>query len=248
MSRKIKRKKKGGVNKLRVTLVVLLLIIIPASIVFIKNRRVRKTNFYLKEIQIRGLKRLTEKELLSEIDIERGEVVTEDDIHIIEKKLMKNKWVKNVYGRRYHFGKLIFYVDEKKPIAMLMNNPPAILCADGSVIPYSNEKGAFRAIKVHINTNKKQVARYLTGRLLRLKKALNTDSLEVYFTKNRRTIVKINGMNIIVAEILPSFFGEIFTRNRKEFYKVFDEMKKAGYRICDARFRNQIIFEKGGAL
>lgn len=34
----------------------------------------------------------------------------------------------------------------------------------------------------------------------------------------------------------------------KALYKIFNEMKRKGYSICDMRFRNQIIFEKGGAL
>ena len=35
---------------------------------------------------------------------------------------------------------------------------------------------------------------------------------------------------------------------RSELYRIIEEMKKEGYSFCDVRFKNQIIFEKGGAL
>lgn len=75
--------------------------------------------FEIKEISIRGLKELTEQDILTQASLTPRQNLLSVNIEALEKRISSNPWVKNIYVGRELPDRLILEVKERNPVAMV---------------------------------------------------------------------------------------------------------------------------------
>ena len=234
MSKRNRRKKK---SKKRKTLFLLVIIILVSCFILFRKSKSAKEGFYVNKILIEGMEHLTEEEILSCSGVKKDGIIKRTEKNHIIKRLKSNIWIENVLLRESLFGTLVIVIKERKPIAVLKNDIPSLLYSDGKVIPYS---GGFSDLPSVYSDVRKDLSSYIT-QIKKIKDAFSSQAITIYIKDKERTFVKVNGFKILIGSNEPLPF-------KNEFYSIFEEMKGKGYTVCDMRFKNQIIFDKGGSL
>ncbi len=75
--------------------------------------------FEIKEISVRGLKELTEKDILTQAAIGPRQNLLAVNIDTLKKRISANPWIKNVFVGRELPNRLILEVQERSPVAIV---------------------------------------------------------------------------------------------------------------------------------
>jgi cell division protein FtsQ len=75
--------------------------------------------FQIKEISVRGLRELTEKDIIASADIKPSQNILAVNTEIVSRRVCANQWVENVYVGRELPGKLVLEVKERIPLALV---------------------------------------------------------------------------------------------------------------------------------
>jgi len=75
--------------------------------------------FEIKEISVRGLKELTEKDVLASAEIKPAQNLLAINIDAVIRRVAANQWVKNVYIGRELPNKLVLEVQERSPLVLV---------------------------------------------------------------------------------------------------------------------------------
>lgn len=75
--------------------------------------------FEIKEISVRGLKELTEKDVLASAEIRPAQNLLAINTDAVIRRVAANQWVKNVYVGRELPNKLVLEVQERNPLALV---------------------------------------------------------------------------------------------------------------------------------
>ena len=75
--------------------------------------------FEIKEISVRGLKELTEKDVLASAEIKPAQNLLAINIDAVIRRVTANQWVKNVYIGRELPNKLVLEVQERSPLVLV---------------------------------------------------------------------------------------------------------------------------------
>jgi cell division protein FtsQ len=75
--------------------------------------------FQIREISVRGLKELTEKDILASADIRPSQNILAVNTQTVVRRVCTNQWVENVYVGRELPGKLVLEVRERTPVALV---------------------------------------------------------------------------------------------------------------------------------
>jgi cell division protein FtsQ len=75
--------------------------------------------FQIREISVRGLKELTEKDILASADINPSQNILAVNTQTVVRRVCANQWVENVYVGRELPGKLVLEVRERTPVALV---------------------------------------------------------------------------------------------------------------------------------
>ena len=104
-----------------ITAMGLLLAIAVLSSLFIYtyNVIISRPYFEIKEISVRGLKELTEKEVLASAEIRPSQNLLSINTDAVICRVAANQWVKNVYIGRELPNKLVLEVQERSPLALV---------------------------------------------------------------------------------------------------------------------------------
>ena len=94
---------------------VLLSVIFIYSYIFLISR----PYFQVKEISVRGLRELTEKDILASADIKSTQNILAVNKNAVIRRVCANQWVENVYVGRELPGKLVLEVKERTPLALV---------------------------------------------------------------------------------------------------------------------------------
>jgi cell division protein FtsQ len=99
----------------------LLLATVALSSLFIYayNVIISRPYFEIKEISVRGLKELTEKEVLASAEIKPAQNLLAINTDAVIRRVTANQWVKNVYVGRELPNKLVLEVQERSPLALV---------------------------------------------------------------------------------------------------------------------------------
>jgi cell division protein FtsQ len=99
----------------------LLLATVALSSLFIYayNVIISRPYFEIKEISVRGLKELTEKEVLASAEIKPAQNLLAINTDAVIRRVAANQWVKNVYVGRELPNKLVLEVQERSPLALV---------------------------------------------------------------------------------------------------------------------------------
>ena len=101
--------------------VILLSAAVLLSIMFIYsyNFLISRPYFQVKEISVRGLKELTQKDILTSADIKSTQNILAVNKDAVIRRVCANQWVENVYVGRELPGKLVLEVKERTPLALV---------------------------------------------------------------------------------------------------------------------------------
>jgi cell division protein FtsQ len=99
----------------------LLLAIAALSSLFIYSYSVliSRPYFEIKEISVRGLKELTEKDVLASAEIKPAQNLLAINTDAVIRRVAANQWVKNVYIGRELPNKLVLEVQERSPLVLV---------------------------------------------------------------------------------------------------------------------------------
>jgi len=87
--------------------------------VYAYNFLISRSYFEIKEISVRGLKELTEKDVLELADIKPAQNLLAINTDAVVRRVTKNQWVKNVYIGRELPNKLVLEIEERNPLALV---------------------------------------------------------------------------------------------------------------------------------
>lgn len=233
----LKRNRRKKKSKKRQTLFLLIVIILVSCFLLFRKNKSAREGFYVHKILIEGTEHLTAEEILSCSGIKKDGIIKNTEKNHIIKRLKSNVWIENVLLRECFFGTLVIVIKEREPIAVLKNDIPSLLCSDGKVIPYSD---VFSDLPSVYSDVRKDLSSHI-AQIKKIKDAFGSRTITIYFRDKERTFVKVNGFKMLIGSNEPLPF-------KNELYCIFEEMKDKGYTVCDMRFKNQIIFDKGGAL
>jgi cell division protein FtsQ len=99
----------------------LLIAIVVLSSLFIYSYSVliSRPYFEIKEISVRGLKELTEKDVLASAEIKPAQNLLAINTDAVIRRVAANQWVKNVYIGRELPNKLVLEVQERSPVVLV---------------------------------------------------------------------------------------------------------------------------------
>jgi len=75
--------------------------------------------FQIREVSVRGLRELTEKDILTSADIKLSQNILAVNTDAVVRRIRANQWVENVYVGRELPGKLVLEVHERTPLALV---------------------------------------------------------------------------------------------------------------------------------
>ena len=133
MSR-INNREKVSLLKYKISIFFISLILIIFITLYIKRNEISSFNykiiqstsekygFILKEINILGLKRITEKSIISNINYLYDRSIFLISLDKIEKNISNNQWIKDMTLKIEYPSTIMINIEEKKPIAILLDN------------------------------------------------------------------------------------------------------------------------------
>jgi cell division protein FtsQ len=75
--------------------------------------------FAVQEVSVRGLKELTEKDILASADIKPSQNILAVNTEAMIRRIRANQWVEDAYVGRELPGKLVLEIHERKPLALV---------------------------------------------------------------------------------------------------------------------------------
>ncbi len=127
--------------------------------------------FEIREISVRGLKELTEKDILKLAEIKPAQNLLAVNTDVVAERISKNPWVKNMYVGREMPDRLVVEVRERHPVAMLKHGAEFYLMDTAGVVfkKYSMDDELDLPIITSAHLQDQNVSRLLSDTLLLLK-------------------------------------------------------------------------------
>lgn len=93
--------------------------ILGSLLIFGYNILISRPYFEIKEISVRGLKQLTEKDILAAAEIKSEQSLLAINTDAVIRRVAANQWVRNVYIGRELPNKLVLEVRERNPLVLV---------------------------------------------------------------------------------------------------------------------------------
>jgi cell division septal protein FtsQ len=222
--------------KKRIILIFLFFAVV-VGVFYIRRYRRSRRGFMVKEIVVDGARYLKGEEIITRSGVEINSFLKKSEKKEAMKRLEEMVWIRSVNLKERTFGQLVIDVVERRPIAIVRRERLHLLCSDGMLIPYCDDFSDLPSVVI----NSSEDLSPFVSRIKKIRDLFTPEPITIYFRENEETVVKIDGFKILLGsnQSIPV---------RAELYRIIEEMRKEGYSFCDVRFKNQIIFEKGGIL
>ncbi len=110
------------------------IILTTSLLVFGWDRVVRSDLFAIRETAVRGCSELTSKDILSLAGIRPNAKLFTINKEAIIQRVKKNPWIKDVFVGREFPGRMVIFVRERKPVALIEKNSELYFLDDGGDI------------------------------------------------------------------------------------------------------------------
>ena len=118
----------------RSTCLLFSIVALSFSFIYIYNCLLSAPYFEIKETSVRGLKELTEKDILTLAQIKPAQNILAVNTGAVTRRVITNPWVKNIYVGRELPNRLVLEVQERTALALLKQTGDFYLVdSDGSV-------------------------------------------------------------------------------------------------------------------
>ena len=241
MSQKIKVNLEAKKNRLRRRLIgalneslgalALLAMAVAASavLIYLYNALLSAPGLELKEISVRGVKELTEKDILELAKIQPRCNLLAVNTDAVARRITANPWVRKIYVGRELPGRLVLDVRERTPIALVKQTGNFYLMdAEGVVFKkLSRTDDADLAILTGVNLGKAPSP--LLAEALKLLEILSADSYASLGTISEIHIDEVFGLSVLTDRGLHLKLGrDNFTGKVRQLDVVLADLEKRG--------------------
>ena len=120
--------------------VLLSVAVLSCAFIYVYTCFLSSPYFEIKETSVRGLKELTEKDVLTLAQVKPAQNLLAVNKSAIEKRILANPWVKNIYIGRELPDRLVLELRERQPVALLKEkNDFYLIDTEGNVFKKVNE-------------------------------------------------------------------------------------------------------------
>lgn len=241
MSRKIKVSLEARKNRLRRRLIgalneslgalglLAVAVVISALFIYLYGALLSVPALEVREISVRGVKELTEKDILQLANIQPRCNLLAVNTDAVARRIAANPWVKNIYVGRELPGRLVLDVRERKPIALVKQTGNFYLMDAGGFIfkKLSRTDDVDLAILTGVNLQNKPSP--LLAEALKLLETLSADSYASLGTISEIHIDEVFGLSVLTDRGLHLKLGrDNFTGKVQKLDIVLADLEKRG--------------------
>ncbi len=187
--------------------------------------------FSIREISVRGVKELTEKDVLAEAKIRMRSNILSVNTDAVAKRISANPWIKSVYVGRELPDRLVLEVQERTPIALVKQAGALYLMdVDGFVFKkLSTADEVDLAILSGVDVRAKSPS-MLVGEALKLLERLSTENHHTFLGEVSEIHVdEVFGLSILTDKGLHLKLGrENFAGKLNQLHVVLADLEKRG--------------------
>ena len=211
--------------------------------------------FEIKETSVRGLKELTEKDILTLAEIKPGQNILAVNLDALVRRVAVNPWIKNVYIGREYPNRLVVDVRERIPLALVKQASDFYLMdADGFVFK-KMAKGdeVDLAIITGINVLDKTKSRLLFDTLSLLRVFSGSNLYSFLGGISEAHIDEVFGLSLLTDKGLYLKMGlNDFEKKLRKLSLVLNDMEKRGisnsYLTVDLADAEKITIQQKNAM
>ncbi len=211
--------------------------------------------FEIRETSVRGLKELTEKDVLSLAEIKSGQNILAVNVDVLERRVAANPWIKNVYVGREFPNRLVVDVRERTPIALVKQSSDFYLMDVDGIVFKKLAKGeeVDLAIITGINVQDKTKSKLLSDTLSLLKVFSGSNLYSFLGSISEAHIDEVFGLSLLTDKGLYLKMGmDDFERKLRKLALVMNDMEKRGinnnYLTIDLADAAKITIQQKNAL
>lgn len=211
--------------------------------------------FQIKETSVRGLKELTEKDILTLAEIKPGQNILAVNIDVVERRVAVNPWIKNVYVGREFPNRLVVDVRERNPIALVKQGSDFYLMDSDGIIFKKLAKGdeVDLAIITGINAQDKTKSKLLLETLSLLRVFAGSNLYSFLGSISEAHLDEVFGLSLLTDKGLYLKMGmDDFERKLRKLALVLNDMEKRGvnntYLTVDLADAAKITIQQKNAL
>ena len=187
--------------------------------------------FQIREISVRGLKELTEKDILTMAKIQPRSNILSVNTNAVTRRISANPWVKNIYVGRELPNRLVLDVHERTPIAMVKQSGDFYLM-DGEGLVFkklSSGDDVDLAIITGVNIQAKPQTALLAEALKLLETLSATDQHAFLGTISEVHVDEVFGLSVLTDKGLHLKLGrDNFAGKLNQLHIVLADLEKRG--------------------
>jgi cell division protein FtsQ len=187
--------------------------------------------FEIKEISVRGLKELTEKDILAMAKIQPRSNILSVNTDAVAKRISANPWIKNIYIGRELPNRLVLEVRERTPVALVKQAGDFYLMDVGGFVfkRLSKTDEVDLAIVTGVNIQDKAQSALLAEALKLLEMLSASDQHAFLGTVSEVHIDEVFGLSLLTDKGLHLKLGrDNFAGKLRQLYMVLADLEKRG--------------------
>ena len=187
--------------------------------------------FEIKETSVRGLKELTEKDVLTLVKIKPGQNILAVNVDVLSRRVAVNPWIKNVYVGREFPNRIVVDVRERNPIALVKQAGDFYLMDSEGIIFKKMSQGdeVDLAIITGINVQDKTKSKLLSDTLSLLKVFSGSNLYSFLGAISEAHIDEVFGLSLLTDKGLYLKMGmEDFEKKLRKLALVMNDREKRG--------------------
>lgn len=207
--------------------------------------------FQIKEVSVRGLRELTEKDILTSADIRLSQNILAVNTDAVIRRICANQWVENVYVGRELPGKLVLEVKERTPLALVKQADDFYLMdAKGFVFKRLGKNDAVDLPVITSITEKEQTKSQLLLSTLKLLKTMSSSKEYSYLgIISEINIDNVFGLSLVFDKGLYLKLGsDGFENKLKKLKTVLADLEnrgmKTGYLCVDLSDESKVTIKR----
>jgi cell division protein FtsQ len=206
-------------------------IILSLIFVYLYSFLISMPYFQIKEISVRGLRELTEKDILASADIKPSQNILAVNTETVVRRVCANQWVENVYVGRELPGKLVLEVKERIPVALVKQTDDFYLMdVKGYIFKRLGKSDAIDLPVITGIQDKEQINANLLSNSLKLLKAVSSSKEYSYLgTISEINIDNMFGLSLVFDKGLYLKLGaDGFENKLKRLKTVLTDLENRG--------------------
>ena len=229
---RLRRRLANGIGEVFSSLTLLIsIVVLTALFIYMYSYLLSTPYFNIRETSVRGMKELTEKDILLMAAIKPGLNIFAVNAGEVERRVAVNPWIKNVYVGREFPDRLVVDVRERVPIALVKQSSDFYLMDSDGFVFKKLAKGdeVDLAIITGVNVQDKTKTRLLSDTISLLKIFSGSNLYSFLGAISEAHIDEVFGLSLLTDKGLFLKMGmDDFERKLRKLALVLNDMEKRG--------------------